>query len=152
MTSRPTPAGRGARTNAYPGADCPPRHMPEEIRADDAPTLERFPFSQAMAHGDTVYVSGQVPLDPETGELVAGGVAEQTDRIMANIAAILEAAGSSLDDALKATVFLTDMDDFRAFNEAYRAHFDEPFPARSAVEVSDLAGDFDVEVDLIAAR
>jgi len=125
--------------------------MRETITSEDAPSLEEFPFSQAVEHGDTLYLSGQAPLDPESGELLTETIEQQTRRTMRNIELVLDAADASFDDVLKATVFLTDMDDFEAFNETYREHFDEPYPARSAVEVSDLAGDFDVEIEIIAA-
>ena len=121
----------------------------EEIRTDDAPIFE-YPFSQATKHGDTIYVSGQVPVDPATGELVDGGIAEETEQIMENTAAILEAGGSSLDKLLKTQVFLTDIDDFEEFNEVYAEYISDPKPARSAVEVSDLAVDIAVEIDFIA--
>jgi len=121
----------------------------EEIETDDAPIFE-YPFSQAIKHGDTIYVSGQVPVDPETGDLVDGGVAEETEQIMENTAAILEAGGSSLDKLLKTQVFLTDIDDFQEFNDVYAGHVSDPKPARSAVEVSDLAVDIAVEIDFVA--
>ncbi|MFB6300189.1 MAG: RidA family protein [Halobacteriales archaeon] len=124
--------------------------MPEQIHTDDA-FDSTSPYSQAIKHGDTVYVAGQVPLDPDTGELVGEDVQEQTEQVFENMTAILDAAGTSLDNVVKATVFLTDIDDFDAFNEVYAEHMPEPRPARSAVEVADLAGDFVVEVEVIAA-
>ena len=125
--------------------------MVEEVSTDAAPNSESFPFSQGIVHGDTVYTSGQIGMDPETGEVVEGGIRAETRRTMENVAAVLEAAGSSLDDAIKATVFLTDMDDFAAFNEVYAEYVSEPRPARSAVEVSGLARDIAVEVEMVAA-
>ena len=121
--------------------------MVEQVSTDGAPHGEPLPFPQGVVHGDTVYVSGQVGIDPGTGEVVEGGIRAETRRTMENVAAILEAAGSSLESAVKVTAFLTDMDDFEAFNEVYTEFFDERLPARSAVEVSDLA----VEIEVIAA-
>lgn len=123
----------------------------DAVYTDEAPVFD-LPFSQATVHGDTVYLSGQVPVDPETGDVVGETLTEQVDRTMENAATILEAAGSSLDDVLKVTAFLTDINDFDEFNEAYRPHVSEPYPARSAYEVSDLAIDIDVEIELIAER
>ena len=125
--------------------------MRDEVRSDDAPSFEDFPFSQAIRHGDTLYLSGQAALDPETGAFVAGGIRAETRRTMENIGLVLEAAGATFDDVVKATVFLRDMADFEAFNEAYLEFLEPPYPARSAVEVSDLAGDFDVEIEVVAA-
>jgi len=114
--------------------------MVEKVSADSTPTNEELPFSQGIVHGDTVYTSGQVGVDPETGEVVEGGIQAETRQTMENVAAILDAAGSSLDNAIKATVFLNDIDEF-----------DEPRPARSAFEVSDLAIDIAVEIEMVAA-
>ena len=121
----------------------------EGIHTDDAPVFD-YPFSQATTHGDTSYLSGQVPVDPATGEIVEGGIVEQTERIMENAKAILEAGGSSLDKILKAEVYLTDIEDFEALNGAYEPYLGDPKPARSAYEVSDLAIDIVVEIDFIA--
>jgi 2-iminobutanoate/2-iminopropanoate deaminase len=121
----------------------------EQIHTDDAPVFD-LPFSQATKHGDTIYLSGQVPLDPETGEMVEGDIEEQTHQVMRNARAILEAGGSSLDKILKAQVFLTDIDDFDDFNAVYGEYVSDPKPARSAYEVSDLAVDIVVEIDFIA--
>lgn len=108
------------------------------------------PFSQAIQHGDTLYLSGAVPVTDE-GELVSGDVQTQTGAVFANMQAVLDEADASMADLLKVTVFLTDIDDFADFNETYREHVPEPRPARSAVEVSDLALDCRVEVEAIAA-
>jgi len=125
--------------------------MVEEISTDAAPHGEPLPFPQGVVHGDTVYVSGQVGIDPGTGEVVEGGIRAETRRTMENLAAILEAAGSSLEDAVKVTAFLADMDDFEAFNEVYAEFFDGRLPARSTVEVSALSSDFAVEIEVVAA-
>lgn len=121
-----------------------------EIRTEDAPTFDEYPFSQAIVHGDTVYLSGNVPLDPDTGEFVDGGMNEQARQVMENIEAVLDAADTSLDNVVKATVFITDKEAFGEFNEVYREFVDEPYPARSAV-VTDLVVDVDVEVEVVAA-
>ena len=121
----------------------------EEVSTDHAPKFD-LPFSQATILGETVYTSGQVPVDPETGAIVGDDIREQTAQTMENIQAVLEAAGTSLDNAVKATVFLDDIDDFEAFNETYREYVSEPYPSRSAYEVSDLAIEIVVEIEMIA--
>lgn len=121
-----------------------------EITTDEAPTFEEFPFSQAIEHDGMVYLSGSVPLDPDTGEFVDGGVAAEAEQVMENIGAVLEAAGSSFDDVVKSTVFITDADYFEEFNGVYEQYFDDPYPARSAV-VTDLVVDVSVEVEVVAA-
>lgn len=108
------------------------------------------PLSQAIQAGELLFISGQVPVDPDTGDVTGETVGEQTDKTFENIEAILEAAGGSLDDIVKTTVFLTDIDDFPGMNEAYQATFSEPYPARSAFEVADLASDITVEIEAIA--
>jgi 2-iminobutanoate/2-iminopropanoate deaminase len=122
----------------------------EAIQTDAAPIVDA-PLSQAIVHDGTVYVSGQVPVDPSTGEVVNGDIEKQVNQCFDNIEAILEAAGSSLDRVLRATVFMTDTNDFESINRAYAARVSEPFPARSAVEVSDLAIDIDIEIEVTAA-
>jgi len=123
--------------------------MPEQIRTDEAYESDA-PYSQAIRHGDTVYVAGQVPVDTD-GEVVGEGIREQTEQVIDNVETVLDAAGSSIDDVVKATVFLTDIDDFDGFNEVYAERMPDPRPARSAVE-ADLAIDALVEVEVIAAR
>ena len=120
------------------------------IRTEDAPTFDDYPFSQAVVHGDTLYTSGNVPVDPETGELVTDSIRAQVERTLDNIVAVLEAAGCSTDDVLKTTVYLTDPDDFAEFNEVYRGYFDDPYPPRTAV-ATDLMVDVDVEIEVVAA-
>lgn len=110
-----------------------------------------LPFSEAIVHGDTVYVSGQGPIDTETGRIVGDDVAKQTARTLENVDRILEAAGTSLDNAIKVTVYLMDMDDYERMNEVYAEHMSDPFPARTAIQVADLPVDIKVEIDVIAA-
>lgn len=109
------------------------------------------PFSQAVRDGDRVYVSGQGPIDPDSGEVVGETAAEQTERTLDNVAAILAAADCSLDDVVKATVYLTDMGDYDAVNDVYGDRMSEPYPAREAVEVSDLPVDIAVEISIVAS-
>jgi 2-iminobutanoate/2-iminopropanoate deaminase len=110
------------------------------------------PYSQGVTHGGLVFTAGQIPLDPESMELVGGDdVAAQTERVMANLAAILDAAGADLETVLKTTVYLTDMGDFAAMNEVYGRHFGDHRPARSTVEVCRLPKDVKVEIDAVAA-
>ena len=108
------------------------------------------PYSQAIVHGGLVYTAGQVALDPATMELVAGGVAEQADRALANLAAVLAEAGSGLDRVIKTTVYLVDMADFGAMNEVYARHFGNHRPARSTVAVAGLPKGARVEIDVVA--
>jgi 2-iminobutanoate/2-iminopropanoate deaminase len=125
----------------------------ESVHTGNAPApVGGAPYSQAMISGELVFASGQVPIDPVTGTLVEGGVAEQTAQVLKNVQAVLEAAGSGLDRALKTTVFLTDLATFGAMNEVYAAHFDAPYPARSTFEVSALPAGASVEIECIAVR
>lgn len=121
----------------------------QEITTDRAPA-SIGPYSQGIREGNRIYVSGQGPVDPDTGDVVDGDVAAQTDRTLQNIEAILEAGGGSLADVVKATVFLVDMADYEAVNEVYGEYMSAPFPARSAVEVSDLPIAIDVEIEVFA--
>ena len=110
------------------------------------------PYSQAIEAGGFVFVSGQIPLIPATGELVEGSVEVQTARVLENLKAILEAAGSSLENVVKTTVYITNMDDFTKVNGIYGQYFQENPPARVCVEVSELPKGALVEIDVIAAR
>lgn len=109
------------------------------------------PYSQAVEHKGILYLSGQIPLDPATGQLVEGDIAAQTERVLENLRAVLEAAGSSLDRVLKTTVFLKNMSDFPKMNEVYGRFFPAGAPARSTVEAARLPRDVQVEIDCIAA-
>jgi 2-iminobutanoate/2-iminopropanoate deaminase len=108
------------------------------------------PYSQAVIAGGFVFVSGQIPIDPATGEFVPGGVAEQTEQVMRNLASILSAAGSSIMDVVKTTVFLADMGDFGAMNEVYGRYFPEDPPARATVQAARLPRDARVEIEVVA--
>lgn len=109
------------------------------------------PYSQAIVHGGLVYTAGQIPLDPATGELVGGDVAQQAERVLLNLQAVLEAAGASLQSVVKTTVFLQDMGDFSAMNEVYGRYFGEHRPARSTVQAAGLPRGVAVEIEVIAA-
>ncbi len=108
------------------------------------------PYSQAIKAGGFVFVSGQIPIDPETGEFVAGGIGEQTERVLRNLAAVLEAAGSDLDQVVKTTVFLADMKEFTQMNEVYGTFFKGAPPARATVEAAGLPRNARVEIEAVA--
>jgi len=108
------------------------------------------PFSQAIKTDSFIFTSGQLPIDPVTGEVVGGNIKNQTRRVLNNLKAILNVAGGSLEDVVKATVYITSMDDFQAVNEIYSEFFSDPLPARSCVEVSGLAKGAKVEIEVIA--
>ena len=119
------------------------------VHTDGAPAA-LGPYSQAIVAGGFVYTAGQIPLDPDSGELVEGGVEVQAERVLENLGAILAAAGSSFSKVVKTTVFLSDMDDYAAVNEVYARHFREPYPARSAVEVARLPRGVRLEIEAVA--
>jgi len=119
------------------------------IATTDAPAAIG-PYSQAVEAGGLVFCSGQIPLDPVTGALVEGDVAQQTRQVLTNLSAVLSAAGCGLEAVLKCTVYLADMNDFGAMNEVYAEFFGDSRPARAAVEVSRLPKDVAVEIDAIA--
>ena len=108
------------------------------------------PYSQAVAVDGWVFCSGQIPMDPASGQLVGGGIEAQTEQVLTNLAAVLEAAGSSLSHVVKTTVFLKDMSDFPGMNEVYARHFGDHRPARAAVAVRTLPKDVSVEIEAIA--
>lgn len=123
--------------------------MKEVITTDHGPKAIG-PYSQAIRANGFVFISGQIPLDPKTQQLVEGDIARQTERVMENLKGIVEAAGSSLDKAVKTTVFLADMGEFAAMNEVYGRYFPKNAPARATVQVARLPRDVRVEIDLIA--
>jgi len=120
-----------------------------KIQTEHAPAAIG-PYSQAIKTGDFVFASGQIPIDPQTGEFVAGGIREQTERVLKNLAAVLEAAGTGLDQVVKTTVFLADMGDFAAMNEVYGRFFTDVPPARATVAAAGLPRDAKVEIEAIA--
>lgn len=123
--------------------------MKERIQTDNAPQAIG-PYSQAIKANGFIFASGQIALDPAMMQIVEGGIREQTERVMRNLAAVLEAAGSRLDNVVKTTVFLADMNEFAAMNEVYGSFFGDLPPARSTVEVKRLPRDVRVEIDVIA--
>ena len=123
----------------------------KRVTAEGAPNAVG-PYSHAITAGDVVYCSGQIPLDPATSALVTGDIGAQTDRILDNLTAVLAAAGSGLDRVMKTTVFLADMGDFAAMNEAYAKRFGDHRPARSTIAVAGLPRGARVEIECVAAR
>lgn len=109
------------------------------------------PYSQALVHNGLVYVSGQIPFNPESGELVTGSITEQTHQVLSNIAAILKEAGTELNNVVKTTVYLKDMNDFDEMNKTYSEHFSNNKPARATVQVARLPKDVSIEIDAISA-
>jgi 2-iminobutanoate/2-iminopropanoate deaminase len=121
------------------------------VRTDQAPApFQGAPYSQGIIFGDLVWVSGQVAIDPESGNVVEGGIAEQTEQVMQNVSAILEEAGSGLKQLVKTTIFLADFDDFQAMNEVYARHVGPEPPARATVQVAYLPSGVLVEIDALA--
>ena len=123
--------------------------MRTAISTTDAPQAIG-PYSQAIRAGNTLYASGQIPIDPATGAMVDGDIAAQTRRVFENIAGVLTAAGGSFDSVVKTTVFLADMNDFAAMNAVYGEYFTQPAPARSTVQVARLPRDAKVEIEIVA--
>lgn len=120
-----------------------------EVSTDGAPAAIG-PYAQAMVSDGWIYVSGQIPLDPATGELVGGDIADQTRRVFENLSAILAAAGGSLATVVKTTVFLSDMANFGAMNEVYASYFPDHRPARATVQAAGLPKAVDVEIEAVA--
>lgn len=119
------------------------------IHSDSAPKAIG-PYSQAVRAGNTLYLSGQIPLDPATGEMVAGDIAAQATRIFENLKAVLAAAGASFDEVVRVAIYMTDLGHFAAVNETMKKYFREPYPARSTIGVAALPRGAAVEVDVIA--
>lgn len=125
--------------------------MKQIIHTHEAPA-PIGPYSQAVRMGHTVYTSGQIAIDPETGLLIQGNISEETHQVMRNMQAVLQAAGLGFEHVLKSTIFITNMDDFAAINEVYGSYFDsETAPARETVQVARLPKDVRVEISMIAA-
>ena len=123
--------------------------MKKEVRTDKAPKAIG-PYSQAVIANGFVFVSGQIPIDPATGELNTGSIEDQARQVLRNLGAVLEAAGSSLDNVVKAGVFLADMNDFARMNAVYGEFFKTPFPARAAIQAARLPKDVRIEIEVIA--
>ena len=123
--------------------------MREKVQTASAPAAIG-PYSQAICANGLVFASGQIPIDPSTGQFVSGGIAEQTDQVLRNLAAVLETAGSGLDRVGKTTVFLADMEEFGAMNEVYGKFFVNDPPARATVQAARLPRDARVEIEAIA--
>jgi 2-iminobutanoate/2-iminopropanoate deaminase len=126
------------------------KEMNKETVATEKAPKAIGPYEQAIKVGEFVYTAGQIPIDPNTGNFVPGGIAEQTRQVLENLKAVLEAAGSSLDRVVKATVFLKNMADFAAMNEVYGEYLAQAKPARSTVAVSELPRGALVEIDFVA--
>ncbi len=125
--------------------------MKKEIKTQNAPAAIG-PYSQAIEANGFIFVSGQIAIDPSTGDLSTGDVEEQTRLVLTNLNSVLEAAGSSLENVVKCTVFLQDMNDFSKMNAVYDEFFNAPYPARAAVEVARLPKDVKVEIEAIAVK
>ncbi len=119
------------------------------VKTDKAPAAVG-PYSQAVIAGDLVFCAGQIPLDPVTGQVVAGGIEEQTQRVCENIKAVLAGAGTSLNKVVKASVFLKDMNDFAGMNKIYGSYFTSDYPARSTLQVARIPKDCLVEIEVVA--
>ncbi|HBX42858.1 MAG TPA: reactive intermediate/imine deaminase [Deltaproteobacteria bacterium] len=124
--------------------------MRQTVRTENAPAAIG-PYSQAVVSGGFLFCSGQIPLDPATGKMVEGGIEEQTERVLRNLAAVLESGGGSLRSVVKTTVYLVDLSDFRAMNEVYGRFFPENPPARATVQVAKLPAGALVEIDAVAS-
>jgi len=123
----------------------------EFVRTDKAPKAVG-PYSQAVVSGNFVFVSGQIPLDPETGKMVEGDIEEKTKRVLENVSAVLESVGLSLKNVVKVTVFITDLSNFEKVNKVYSKFFGDHKPARSFVEVSALPKGAEIEIEVIAEK
>lgn len=125
--------------------------MKKQIITKHAPSAIG-PYSQAIVSGKTLYASGQIPIDPETGNIESDDIVWQTERVMQNIAAILDKFGADFSDVVKTTVFLTDLNDFATVNGIYGKYFKEPYPARSCVQVAALPRGAKIEAEIIAKK
>ncbi len=124
--------------------------LTKEIIATERAPRAIGPYSQAVRAGNLLFASGQIPIDPSTGEFVAGGIVEQTEQVLRNLSAVFEAAGLGLSDIVKTTVFLADMDDFTAMNEVYGRFFGQNPPARATVQAARLPRNAKVEIEATA--
>ena len=125
--------------------------MKRTVRTDKAPApFQGAPYSQGVVHGDLVFVSGQLGIDPGSGDMVEGGIGAQTERTMQNVSAVLKAAGSSLANVLQVSIFLVDLGDFAAMNEIYAKYVGPDFPARATVQIGALPSAARVEIAVVA--
>ena len=124
--------------------------MPKQAISSPSAAKPVGPYSAALRSGQLLFISGQVPIDPATGTMVDGDIAAQTRRVIENVGLLLRAAGLSYAHVVRTTVFLADMDDFKAMNEMYATFFSEPYPARSTVQAARLPRDARIEIDAIA--
>jgi 2-iminobutanoate/2-iminopropanoate deaminase len=125
----------------------------QPVRTDRAPApFQGAPYSQGIVAGDLVFVSGQLGIDPGTGQVVEGGIGPQTEQAMQNLAAVLEEAGTGLDRVAMTSIFLVALEDFQPMNEVYASHMSEPYPARATVEIAALPSGARVEIAMIAVR
>ena len=127
--------------------------MKHAVRTENAPApFQGAPYSQGIVAGDLVFVSGQLGIDPAKGHVVEGGIVEQTEQTMKNLAAVLEEAGTTLENAVMVSIFLVDLGDFQAMNEVYARHLTEPYPARATVQIAALPSGARVEIAVVAHR
>jgi 2-iminobutanoate/2-iminopropanoate deaminase len=127
--------------------------MKHAVRTENAPApFQGAPYSQGIVAGDLVFVSGQLGIDPAKGHVVEGGIVEQTEQTMKNLAAVLEEAGTTLENAVMVSIFLVDLGDFQAMNEVYARHLAEPYPARATVQIAALPSGARVEIAVVAHR
>ena len=125
------------------------KEMPKEIISTTNAPQAIGPYSQAVKTNNLMFISGQIPMDPTTGNLVEGSIEDEANQVLKNLKSICEAAGYSLDDAVKITIFLTDLGNFAVVNDVMKEHFSEPYPARATVEVSGLPLGVNVEIEAI---
>ena len=124
--------------------------MPKkQIQTENAPSAIG-PYSQAVRVGKWIFTAGQIPIEPKTGNMVSGHIKEKTRQVMENIKAILEAGGAKMDDVVKSTIYMTNLQDFSAVNEVYGEYFKEPYPARSTVQAAALPKGVSIEIDVVA--
>ena len=127
------------------------KKMPKEIISTDNAPQAIGPYSQAVKTGNLIFISGQIPLDPKTGDKVDGTIEDQANQVLKNIQSICEAAGHGLEDIVKITIFLTDLGNFATVNEVMKSYFKEPYPARATVEISALPLGVNVEIEAIVS-
>ncbi len=125
--------------------------MTKEIISTENAPQAIGPYSQAVKTGNLIFISGQIPLNPSTGDLVSGSIEDEANQVLNNLKSICEEAGYSLEDVVKITIFLTDLGNFASVNEVMKQHFQEPYPARATVEVSGLPLGVNVEIEAIVS-